>query len=369
MKWNRPGSAVLLLTQSEVDKTGGSYYGKQQLHYMSTKGDTAMVGLAKEGPIYSTSWNPEGTLFAAVYGFMPAKATMFDLKGEPVFDFGTGPRNEALFNPQSSLLMIGGFGNLRGKIEMWDVAKKVMVSTFDAPDSTNVSWCPDGQRLLTTTTSPRLRVSNGYKVWHYSGALQHEKALATGDELWEADWQARAGCAAFTVTKQLAPGIAPTQPVAAKQAYRPPGARGTQSTFKLHDDDEAPQNLKNAEPEAPLSKSAAKNKKRKDAAKAAKISETAIPVQKRSDQSQLDALAAAANHAKEIKETTNNYQGAKGLLFDPTKEKKVRKLTDKMAKIAKLKEEQAGGKELEKNQLEMLSKEAELAEELRMLQL
>ena len=60
------------------------------------------------------------------------------------------------------------------------MAKKVMVSTFEAADSTNVSWCPNGQRFLTTTTAPRLRVGNGYKVWHYSGALQHEKAFATG---------------------------------------------------------------------------------------------------------------------------------------------------------------------------------------------
>ena len=129
MTWNQQGTAVLLLTQSEVDKTGGSYYGKQQLHYMNTKGDTAMVGLTKEGPIYSTNWASSGDLFAVVYGFMPAKATMFDLKGEPVFDFGTGPRNLAVFNPQCSILMIGGFGNLRGKIEMWDVAKKVNETT------------------------------------------------------------------------------------------------------------------------------------------------------------------------------------------------------------------------------------------------
>ena len=68
MTWNSQGSSCLLLTQSEVrgtstipplhhytitpfyhpqvDKTGGSYYGKQQLHFMSTKGDTAMVGLS-----------------------------------------------------------------------------------------------------------------------------------------------------------------------------------------------------------------------------------------------------------------------------------------------------------------------------------
>ena len=47
------GKSVLLLTQSEVDKTGASYYGKTQLHYVDWEGDTAMVQLAKEGPIYS----------------------------------------------------------------------------------------------------------------------------------------------------------------------------------------------------------------------------------------------------------------------------------------------------------------------------
>merc|ERR1719234_806742 len=226
-----------------------------------------------------------------------------------------------------------------------------MVSTFDAPDSTSTSWCPDGQRFLTTTTAPRLRVGNGYKVWHYSGALQHEKAFGTGDELWEAGWQLRPAAPGFTITKQMAPGIAPSQPAPAKQAYRPPGARGTQSTFKLHDDEEAPQNLKkNNEKEEVLSKSALKNKKRKEAAKAAKLAEAAIPVQRRADD-QADALAAAANHAKEIKEATD--QGARGILADPQREKKSKKVMDKLAKITKLKEEVARGKQLEKNQLEI----------------
>merc|ERR1711892_1296921 len=260
-----PGNSVLLLTQSEVDKTGGSYYGKQQLHYMSTKGDTGMVGLAKEGPIYSVEWSPNGTLFAAVYGFMPAKATMFNSKAEAVFDFGTGPRNIALFNPQSSLLMIGGFGNLRGHIQMWDVAGKSIVSEFDAPDSTDVKWCPDGQRILTTTCAPRLRQGNGYKVWHYSGSLQHEKNFQTGDELWEGDWQTvkQGTYEQFQISKAKVSGIKTSQPTESKQAYRPPGARGAKSTFKLHDDDE---------------------------------------------------------------DAENNNQGAAGLLADPDKEKKIRKI-------------------------------------------
>merc|ERR1711997_833742 len=277
---------------------------------------------------------------------------MFDLKGEPVFDFGTGPRNCAMFNPQSTLLMIGGFGNLRGKIEMWDVEKKSMVSTFDAPDSTSTSWCPDGQRFLTTTTAPRLRVGNGYKVWHYSGSLQHEKAFATGDELWEADWQSRASAPAFTITKQMAPGITPSQPTAAKQAYRPPGARGTQSTFKLHDDEEAPQKKQSAAPEN-LSKSALKNKKRKEAAK-----------NKTKVETETNGTAAVTETVQ-----TNNYQGAKGLLSDPDKEKKIRKLNEKIQSIQKIKQAHSEGKPLEKNQIEKLSKEQELLDELEALKL
>jgi len=359
-KWNSLGTTVLLLTQSEVDKTGGSYYGKQQLHFMSTKCDTGMVGLAKEGPIYSVEWAPSGNLFATVYGFMPAKATMFNVKAEPVFDFGTGPRNIALFNPQSSLLMIGGFGNLRGHIQMWDVAAKSLVAEFDAPDSTNVEWCPDGQRVLTTTCAPRLRQGNGYKVWHYSGSLLHEKSFQTGDELWECAWQvvSPGTYEQFNISKARVSGIQPSQPQVSKQAYRPPGARGTQSTFKLHDDEEAPQNLKqNAAPEN-LSKSALKNKKRKEAAKN----------KAKTEKDKEDALAAAAsmNNSNNQK---NNYQGAAGLLADPDKEKKIRKINDKLASIQKLKDQLAEGKTLEKNQLEKLTKEQELLDELKALKL
>jgi translation initiation factor 2A len=35
------------MTSTEVDKSGSSYYGKQALHFISTKGETAMVLLSK----------------------------------------------------------------------------------------------------------------------------------------------------------------------------------------------------------------------------------------------------------------------------------------------------------------------------------
>lgn len=47
MYWNNKGTNVLLLTSTEVDKSGASYYGKQSLHYLSTKGETAIVLLSE----------------------------------------------------------------------------------------------------------------------------------------------------------------------------------------------------------------------------------------------------------------------------------------------------------------------------------
>lgn len=43
--WNKRGTGLLLLTSTEVDKSGASYYGNQALHFMATKGDSCSVPL------------------------------------------------------------------------------------------------------------------------------------------------------------------------------------------------------------------------------------------------------------------------------------------------------------------------------------
>lgn len=45
--WNKRGNGLLLLTSTEVDPSGASYYGKQGLHFMTTKGDSFAVQLSK----------------------------------------------------------------------------------------------------------------------------------------------------------------------------------------------------------------------------------------------------------------------------------------------------------------------------------
>jgi len=49
-----------------------------------------------------------------------------------------------------------------------------------------------------------------------------------------------------------------------------------------------------------------------------------------------------------------NYQGAAGLLFDPEKEKKIKKIKEKLGSIQSIKSLQGQGKPLEKNQVQLI---------------
>ena len=95
-------------TTTDVDATGKSYYGESKLtfpppsrtkwtrlvhpsvltghvsslnRFLSADGKLeGNVALGKEGPIHDVAWSPGGKEFVVVYGFMPAKATLFDTK-------------------------------------------------------------------------------------------------------------------------------------------------------------------------------------------------------------------------------------------------------------------------------------------------
>lgn len=161
MLWNKRGSGLLLLTSTEVDKSGASYYGNQAVHFMATKGDTCSVPLSKEGPVHCVKWSPKATEFVVVYGFMPSKAALYNLKCDVVFDFGEGPRNCAYFNPFGNLIALAGFGNLPGAVEVWDVSKREKLANLKCADTTVFEWHPNGEWFVTATTAPRLRISNG----------------------------------------------------------------------------------------------------------------------------------------------------------------------------------------------------------------
>ena len=108
---------------------------------------------------------------------MPAKATLFDHRANKIHDFGTFPRNTIRFNPQGRIICIAGFGNLAGNVDFFDRKTLKKIASIDASGSAACEWSPCGRYILTATLSPRLRVDNGYKLWHYTGVLVHQEEI------------------------------------------------------------------------------------------------------------------------------------------------------------------------------------------------
>lgn len=365
--WNNKGTGALLLTSTDVDKSGSSYYGKQTLHFLSPK-ESALVVLGKEGPIYSVAWSPKSSEFCVCYGFMPAKVTLYNLKCEPVYEFGTGARNAVHYNPTGNILILGGFGNLRGGIEVWDAPQRKLITKLEAPDTTLLEWSPDGKHFMTATTAPRLRMGNGFKIWHYSGALMYERPWNKQEELWEVLWQSfpPGEFKEPQISYKQVEGIQPSQPTASKQVYRPPSARGKESNFKLHDEElphrpgETPSASTNA------SKAALKTKKKREAKKAKKAEQQALG-------GDSETLAHSNPATRDQKPPATN--GISSLLppdfeiEDPEKLKKFKKIKSKLGEINRLKDQLASGKQLEINQLDKIKKEEELIKELKDLTL
>ncbi len=52
---------------------------------------------------------------------MPASTLLFGSDCKPKFIFGKNHRNKILFNPFPKYLLLAGFGNLGGDIEIWDM--------------------------------------------------------------------------------------------------------------------------------------------------------------------------------------------------------------------------------------------------------
>ncbi|ONI29636.1 hypothetical protein PRUPE_1G207000 [Prunus persica] len=187
LNWNNGSTGLLVVVQSDVDKTNQSYYGESKLNYLTTDGThEGLVPLRKEGPVHDVQWSYSGSEFAVVYGFMPSKATVFDKKCNPLLELGTGPYNTIRWNPKGKFLCLAGFGNLPGDMAFWDYGEKKQLGTTRAELSVTSEWSPDGCYFMTATTAPRLQVDNGIKIFHHNGSLFFKKMF---DKLYQADWK------------------------------------------------------------------------------------------------------------------------------------------------------------------------------------
>ncbi|XP_049377586.1 uncharacterized protein LOC125842352 [Solanum stenotomum] len=302
LSWNSGSTGLLVVVQSDVDKTNQSYYGESKLNYLTTDGaHEGLVPLRKEGPIHDVQWSYSGKEFAVVYGFMPAMATVFDKKCNPLLELGTGPYNTIRWNPLGNFICLAGFGNLPGDMAFWDYREKKQLGTTRAELSVTSEWSPDGRYFMTATTAPRLQVDNGVKVFHHNGSLYFKKMF---DRLYQVDWKpesvekfgdiedlvkavgsvkideakvpGKGSKATQAVPKptqvvskaaQAVPKATPANPPAAKPAaYRPPHAKAAAVVQA---------ELFGGSPSGELSKNALKNKKKREKKKQAEAASAA----------------------------------------------------------------------------------------------
>ncbi|KAF7634921.1 eIF2A domain-containing protein [Meloidogyne graminicola] len=201
MNWNTKGSALLVTASVDVDKSNQSYYGVSHIYCILTKdgGSCFQVPLDKEGPVHSVEWAPNSKEFCVCYGFMPSKVTIFNMRGDIIWDIGQGHRNEVHYNPQSTILVTCGFGNISsGRMEFWNLATRKEISQFCVPHTTHFGWAPDGQHICTSTTAPRLRTDNGYRIWTYQG-IKIDEYLYEKEELWEIKWRPSSAYSKFVI--------------------------------------------------------------------------------------------------------------------------------------------------------------------------
>lgn len=247
LKWNALGTSLIVLAQTEVDKTNKSYYGETNMYILSANGTfDSRIQLDKEGPIHDVSWSPNSKEFGVIYGYMPAKTTIFNQRAVAQHSFDLGPRNTIIFSPHGRFVIVAGFGNLAGDLDIYDLEKNfAKVCHIKTSNSTYCEWSPDGQHILTATTSPRLRVDNGIRIYHVSGGLMYNEDMT---ELYHVVWRPEPTSMhpldnPLTVVPAPHPSAvaylskqkAPSKPAG---AYRPPGARGTSTPMAYKREDE-----------------------------------------------------------------------------------------------------------------------------------
>lgn len=236
-----------MLAQTDVDKSNKSYYGETNLYLLSSNGSVdARVTLDKEGPIHDVTWSPNGKEFGVIYGYMPAKTTIFSHRAVAQHSFALAPRNTIIFSPTGRFVLVAGFGNLAGQIDVYDLQKDYLkICTIESGNPSVCQWSPDSRYIMTATTSPRLRVDNGVKLWHVGGGIMYHEDMV---ELYNVTWR--------PILPENLPGGDPLNPVPTPHssavtylgtvktpskpvgAYRPPGARGMSTPLHFRREDE-----------------------------------------------------------------------------------------------------------------------------------
>lgn len=119
--------------------------------------------------IQDVAWYPNGENFIVVSGIQPATATLYDKNANPMFEFGKRYRNTIRICPFNQLAMIGGFGNLTGEADFWQLDNLSQLGTVKSDCAVGIEWAPDGLNLMASVLYERVKVDNMISIYTASG--------------------------------------------------------------------------------------------------------------------------------------------------------------------------------------------------------
>jgi len=242
--WSRSGTALLAQVETDVDETGVSYYGSTRLVLMSADGKITQ-DLNKDAsgqylPIQAVAWSPRTDTFILIRGFQPSHVTLWswDAEERKCVQLQTlmekAHRNTIKWNPYGNLVMLAGFGNLAGDMDIFGLSKEdgrqmQLISSGTANCTVTAEWARNGRYILAAVLFPRMRVENGYSILDALTGKAIDGELI--EELFEVSWKPTCGKDVSRGPTQLDidtarenfAALEPEKPK--KQAYRPPKGR------------------------------------------------------------------------------------------------------------------------------------------------
>ncbi|KAK9171340.1 Eukaryotic translation initiation factor eIF2A family protein [Cryptosporidium meleagridis] len=260
VSWNNLGDSILVFAQIEGETLGKSYFGSSSLHLLRIQNSKTVVANSawkgnkggnndiengikngsdgfkpseklslrhqvvvppEEGPVNDVAWSPKSNEFLLCKGIIPPELTLNSgIDGSPKVSFGKSRRNTIRWNPSGKWFAYGGFGNLAGDLDIWDLDKQKLIGQTNASCCITLEWSVCGRFLLASTTSPRLRVDNAIRIFRYNGDLLKRVNF---DTLYSAYWSPKTADYRRSVKyRSVSPGREfNSKPQPEKQIYRP----------------------------------------------------------------------------------------------------------------------------------------------------
>jgi len=169
---------LLIVTSSDVDNYGKSYYGRSEVFLMSSTSNKT-IAIEIKTKMDDVQWTPFKNEFILIAEH-PQNITIYDGKtAEKKYLIGEYSRNIIRFSPCGSFLWCGGFGNLSGEMSFYDYANienEDGMKGFNKDNSCRYyEWSPDGGLFVTARTYPSRQVDNGFAIYKYNGCKLYEE--------------------------------------------------------------------------------------------------------------------------------------------------------------------------------------------------